>query len=333
LPSHDSKQEESLPSSSEVSIKINEPGSKIVPKETEANQNSNNIFWIVLNVFSSVSLVMINKWIFEFEGFRYGALLTLIHFIMTTIGMEICAYLRVFEVKVLTYRSILPLSLTFCGFVVLTNLSLKYNSVGFYQLTKVLTTPTVVFIQMVFYAMTFPLNIKLSLIVILIGVSIGTVTDVQFNLIGTLIAIVGVVVTSLYQIWVNTKQKQLQADSMQLLYYQARLSCLFLLVSFPFIDNAFFELHTVYENSTFSQTAWILISAVLAFFVNISTYFVIGGTSPVTYNVVGHFKTCCVLFGGFLLFQYPIDLRNIGGIVCTIVGIILYTYFKLGPQK
>jgi len=263
------------------------------------------------------------------RGIRYGTLLTLIHFIVTAIGMEICARLKVFERKELSFSAIMPLVLTFAGFVVLTNLSLLYNSVGFYQLTKVLTTPCIIVIQLFFYQKSFTLPIYLSLLFILAGITIVTVTDVQLNLLGTVIAFSGVFVTSLYQIWVNTSQSQLQANSMQLLYYQSFYSAIFLAFIFPSIDGltSIYDIYlTVFSSS---QLIMILVSALLAFVVNLSTYFVIGNTSPVTYNVVGHFKTCVILFGGFLLFHYPLEPRNIFGVSMTMFGIILYTYFKL----
>jgi solute carrier family 35 protein E3 len=52
-----------------------------------------------------------------------------------------------YTVKKLRHLDVLPITLSFCAFVVFNNLSLQYNSVGFYQLMKVLTTPVVVVLQ------------------------------------------------------------------------------------------------------------------------------------------------------------------------------------------
>jgi len=41
-----------------------------------------------------------------------------------------------FTPKSLPYTAVLALSVSFCGFVVLTNLSLQMNSVGFYQVRE-----------------------------------------------------------------------------------------------------------------------------------------------------------------------------------------------------
>ncbi|KAJ3215057.1 hypothetical protein HK099_006547 [Clydaea vesicula] len=223
-----------------------------------------------------------------------------------------------------------PLSAAFCGFVVLTNLSLQYNSVGFYQMAKVLTTPCIVILQTKFYQKTFSSLIKTSLAVTCVGVIVVSVTDFSLNVVGTIFAMLGVVVGSTYQIWVGTKQKELNCDSFQLLYYQSFISFIILLISIPILDNAY-DLYN-YEFTT-ESIGMILFSAALAFFVNLSTFLIIGKTSAVTYNIVGHFKLCLILFLGFIIFKSPVDLKQIGGIATTLVGIFWYSKLKLADIK
>jgi len=52
--------------------------------------------------------------------------------------------LNMYKPKKLNPMDVLPITVAFCMFVVCNNLSLQYNTVGFYQLMKVLTTPVVV---------------------------------------------------------------------------------------------------------------------------------------------------------------------------------------------
>lgn len=61
--------------------------------------------------------------------------------------------------------------------------------------------------------------------------------------------------------------------------------------------------------------------------VNFSTFLVIGKTSPVTYQVLGHLKTCLVLAFGYVLLHDPFSWRNILGILIAVVGMVLYSYF------
>jgi len=54
--------------------------------------------------------------------------------------------------------------------------------------------------------------------------------------------------------------------------------------------------------------------------VNISNYLVLGKTSPLTYQVLGHMKTVLILILGFTVFKKPVDIRNVIGITIAMVG-------------
>lgn len=285
-------------------------------------------FYLFLNGASSIGIVFANKVVFQIFKFKYGTLLTFIHFVFTFLGLEVCRNLGVFERKSVSWKGLLPLCVSFCGFVALTNLSLVYNSVGFYQLMKVLTTPIIVVIQTLFYGETFSTKIKLSLLLTCVGVAIATVTDSEANLVGTLVALSALLITCMYQIWVGTKQKELECNSYQLLYWQAPVSAIMLIPVIPLLD----DLSTLKEMPDQPTIIAILVSSVLAFLVNLSIFLVIGKTSPVTYNVLGHFKLTVILSLGFLFFGAPVDYRNITGILVTLSGVIWYTQLKTAPQ-
>ncbi|CAN1262834.1 UDP-xylose transporter 2 [Linum perenne] len=72
---------------------------------------------------------------------------------------------------------------------------------------------------------------------------------------------------------------------------------------------------------------FIVLSCMISVSVNFSTFLVIGKTSPVTYQVLGHLKTCLVLAFGYVLLRDPFSWRNILGILVAIVGMVLYSYF------
>lgn len=91
-----------------------------------------------------------------------------------------------YTVKDLSHSDVFPITLSFCSFVVFNNLSLQYNSVGFYQLMKVLTTPVVVVLQNVIYGVKLPWHLKVALAPVCIGVAMATVNDFSFNLVSGL---------------------------------------------------------------------------------------------------------------------------------------------------
>ncbi|KAM4615193.1 solute carrier family 35 member E3 [Polymixia lowei] len=286
---------------------------------------------LLVNLFSSICIVFINKWIYVHHGFPNMSL-TLIHFLVTWLGLFCCSKMDIFSPKSLQPKKIVWLALSFCGFVVFTNLSLQNNSIGTYQLAKAMTTPVIILIQTGYYKKTFSTKIKLTLVPITVGVILNSYYDVRFNLLGMLFASLGVLVTSLYQVWVGAKQHELQVNSMQLLYYQAPLSSVFLVSLVPFFEPLTGN-GGIFGPWSLPALVMVFLSGVVAFLVNLSIYWIIGNTSAVTYNMFGHFKFCITLIGGYLLFQDPLSLNQALGILCTLSGILAYTHFKLAEQE
>ena len=285
---------------------------------------------IIINLLSSVSIVVVNKWIYTHYKFP-NITLTFIHFVVTSIGLKICNILNIFQSRSLRLRSVLPLSISFCGFVVLANLSLQWNSIGTYQLIKVLTTPCIMLIQTTFYGKTYSKSVLLTLIPITLGIFLNSYYDIKFSFIGTLFAISGVMITSVYQVWVGSLQKDLRVNSMQLLNYQAPLSACLLIFVIPFFEPIFGNGGVI---STWPPKVWLFVSlsSVIAFLINLTIFLIIGNTSPVTYNMAGHLKFCFTFIVGYLFFNDVITGNQILGVLSTLAGVMMYSHIKLKIQ-
>lgn len=290
---------------------------------------------MLLNFCSSTGIVIGNKLVMERYGFRFATTLTLIHFLATYTLLLACVGLRVFERKRLPLGPVAKLAAGSMGFVVLTNLSLQYNSVGFYQVMKVMTTPTVVAIEALFFAKYLEGPLKLALVPVCAGVVFTAATDFRLNLVGTLFAVAGVLVTSCYQIGAGSLQKSLDCSALQLQLYTAPLSALFILPFVPLFDDWSVGSPTgIWEfEFTTANTGAILATGAMAFLVNVSIFWVIGRSSAVSYNTLGHFKTCFILVSDFLLFGRPLDVKSVAGIVLTMAGVFTYTHLKLDKAR
>ncbi|PAA49950.1 hypothetical protein BOX15_Mlig009768g2 [Macrostomum lignano] len=279
---------------------------------------------LCLNILVSVAIVGVNKYVYTHYGFP-NLTLTMIHFVVTFLGLLICRLFGIFRPKNLPVLRMLPLSLTFCGFVALTNLSLQFNTVGTYQVLKTLTTPCIMTINAVAYGKPSSWRLRLTFLPVVVGVALNSHYDLKFSPIGMAFAAAGVLVTSLYQIWVGTFQSNLQCDSAQLLFYQAPLSALLLL---PPI--AYFEPPSSVSLTLSSQAVGMVgLSAGIAFLVNLSIYWIIGNTSALTYNMAGHLKFCSALTLGYLIFNDPISLEQVMAILLVCLGVFAYSWVKL----
>ena len=104
-----------------------------------------------LNVCSSVSLILVNKYIFSVLGFKYGAFLTICHMVTTAIAIRLLHAFGVFESKPIPMKEILILAGCHIGSIVFMNQNLILNNVGFYQLSKILIAPTVICFEVYFH--------------------------------------------------------------------------------------------------------------------------------------------------------------------------------------
>jgi len=92
-------------------------------------------------------------------------------------------------------------------------------------------------------------------------------------------------------------------------------------------------LYKLTNNNRAATQAFIALSCSIAVCVNFSTFLVIGTTSPVTYQVLGHLKTCLVLSFGYIILKDPFSARNVAGILIAIFGMGLYSYYSVAESR
>ncbi|KAL9239880.1 hypothetical protein vseg_014159 [Gypsophila vaccaria] len=288
-----------------------------------------------LSVVSSVSIVICNKALMSTLGFQFATTLTSWHLLVTFCSLHVALKLKFFEHKAFEPSAVLGFGILNGISIGLLNLSLGFNSVGFYQMTKLAIIPCTVFLETAFLQKKFSRSIQGSLGVLLLGVGIATVTDLQLNALGSFLSFLAVVTTCVAQIMTNTIQKKYKVSSTQLLYQSSPYQAATLLISGPFLDNLLTNENVFAFKYTTQVVIFIILSCMISVSVNFSTFLVIGKTSPVTYQVLGHLKTCLVLAFGYILLRDPFSWRNILGILIALVGMILYSYYctREGQKK
>ncbi|KAL5977901.1 hypothetical protein ACLOJK_036924 [Asimina triloba] len=233
--------------------------------------------------------------------------------------------------KTTSISSLLALGIVMSFSTGLANVSLKYNSVGFYQMAKIAVTPTIVLGEFAFFRKTVSIHKALALVVVSLGVAVATVTDLQFHIFGALIALAWIVPSAINKIlWSNLQQHE-NWTAIGLMWKTTPVTLFFLLVLMPWLDPP----GALSFDWNFSNTCAILASAVLGFLLQWSGALALGATSATTHVVLGQFKTCVILLGGYLLFNSNPGIVSICGAITALVGMSVYTYLglqKSGPQ-
>lgn len=202
-------------------------------------------------------------------------------------------------------------------------------------------------------------KVKGSLVLVLFGVGIATITDVQLNFIGTMFGILAVLSTAQYQIWQGTKQREAKLNGMQ-----CAASVAYVQIIFGAICTVIFEGKNLISflserHGTFASLMassddisdtikkhdqdeytylyeLILLSCFLAVSVNVHSFSMIGKTSAVTWQVVGHGKTCLILVSGYIMTpiaNFDLFVKNVTGVMIAMLGVILYSNLKLVEGK
>ncbi|KAF2310836.1 hypothetical protein GH714_017542 [Hevea brasiliensis] len=281
-----------------------------------------------MNVISSVGIIMANKQLMSSSGyaFSFATSLTGFHFAVTALvglvsnatGLSVSKHVPMWEL--LWFSIVANMSITGMNF------SLMLNSVGFYQISKLSMIPVVCVMEWILHNKQYSREVKSSVVLVVIGVGVCTVTDVKVNAKGFICACVAVLSTSLQQITIGSLQKKYSIGSFELLSRTAPIQALSLLIVGPFVDyylNGKFI--TTYKMST-GAILFIILSCSLAVFCNVSQYLCIGRFSAVSFQVLGHMKTVCVLTLGWLLFDSALTFKNIMGMVIAVAGMVVYSW-------
>ncbi|XP_039017672.1 UDP-xylose transporter 3-like isoform X2 [Hibiscus syriacus] len=190
-----------------------------------------------LSVVSSVSIVICNKALITTLGFNFATTLTSWHLLVTFSTLHVALWMNMFEHKPFDARAVMGFGILNGMSIGLLNLSLGFNSVGFFQMTKLAIIPCTVLLETLFFRKKFSRNVQLSLAILLVGVGIATVTDLQLNLLGSVLSLLAVVTTCIAQIMTNNIQKKFKVSSTQLLYQSCPYQALTLFISGPFLDG------------------------------------------------------------------------------------------------
>ena len=75
------------------------------------------------------------------------------------------------------------------------------------------------------------------------------------------------------------------------------------------------------------------VASAIAFCVNLSLFLVIGRTSPLSYQVLGHFKLVVVLLGGIFIFGGDTNSKRLMGMFITFVGVVIYGHLKMNMTQ
>ncbi|XP_008777064.1 UDP-rhamnose/UDP-galactose transporter 6-like isoform X1 [Phoenix dactylifera] len=280
--------------------------------------------WL-FNVVTSVGIIMVNKALMVTYGFSFATTLTGLHFATTTVMTVVLRWLGYIQASHLPLPELIKFVLFANLSIVGMNVSLMWNSVGFYQIAKLCMIPVSCLLEVLLDKIRYSRDTKLSIVVVLIGVAVCTVTDVSVNTRGLIAAMIAVWSTSLQQYYVHFLQRNYSLGSFNLLGHTAPAQAAALLILGPFLDYWLTNKRVDAFDYNVSAVFFIILSCTIAVGTNLSQFICIGRFTAVSFQVLGHMKTILVLVLGFIFFgKEGLNLHVVLGMILAVVGMIWY---------
>lgn len=302
----------------------------------ENNSARTAVIWMVVNTLATIGIVFTNKAIFSDPTLKLAQLtFAAFHFFITWLTLFTLSRPRfaMFVPKRVAIKQIIPLAIAMSLNVILPNLSLAFSTVTFYQVARILLTPMVALMNFVLYKSTLPRGAILALIPACAGVGMVSYYDSlpsadesikTTSSLGVIFAMAGIFASSLYTVWISSYHKKLQMNSMQLLFNQAPLASFMLLYVIPFVDT-----FPTWTEVPINRWVMILMSGFFACIINMSQFFIIAQTGPVSSTVVGHVKTCSIVALGWMTSGRAVGDKSVLGVFVAVGGIIAYSIVML----
>ncbi|KAM7492795.1 hypothetical protein LguiA_035716 [Lonicera macranthoides] len=288
---------------------------------------------LTFNFMVAVGIILANKLVMGRVGFNYPIFLTLIHYSSAWLLLAIFRALSLLPAsppsKSTPFSSLFALGAVMAFASGLANTSLQHNSVGFYQMAKISVTPTIVLAEFILFRKSLSIHKVLALAVVSVGVAIATVTDLEFNIFGACIAIAWIIPSAINKILWSTLQQQSNWTALALMWKTTPVTVFFLLALMPWLDPP----GVLSFNWDFNNSTAIIVSAALGFLLQLSGALALGATSATSHVVLGQFKTCVILIGGYFIFNSDPGKVSIFGAVVAIGGMSVYTSLNLSEAR
>lgn len=296
-----------------------------------------SVFAWFFNVSTSVVIVFVNKTLMGQSGYMFNFAVTLcaLHFISCSLGLTVMKMLGITQSsgKFIPWADRIIFAVAANISIASLNLSLMVNTVGFYQIAKLLIVPFTAVVQSVWLKESLSLEQMICTAVVLCGVAIVTVSDVTAGFLGVLIAAVSVASSAMQQILCRYYLRKHDVSANELLGTTAPLQGWTLLLVGPFVDLAITQNWILNYEINVPALFFLCLSCTVAVLVNVSQFMCLGRFSAVTFQVTGHAKTVLVLLGSVIFLHEPINGKQILGMALSVLGMIAYGYFSSQPAK
>ncbi|KXX81727.1 hypothetical protein MMYC01_200689 [Madurella mycetomatis] len=287
------------------------------------------VFYIAAWIFFSNLTILFNKWMIDGRGFT--VILTCWHLVFATIATQVLAKTTKLldgrkNVKMTgrTYlRAIVPIGLLYSASLVCSNMVYLYLSVAFIQMLKA-AAPVAVLLTAWAWGVEQPsLKRFLNILLIVCGVALASFGAIDFSWAGFFFQVGGIVFEAmrLIMIQVLLSGDTQKMDPLVSLYYYAPV-CAVMNVVIAIASEA-----SKFDPADLARAGYglLLLNALVAFMLNVSSVFLIGKTSGLVMTLTGILKNILLVIISVMIWHTAISWLQFIGYSIALAGLLYYS--------
>lgn len=229
--------------------------------------------------------------------------------------------------------TILPLSFGKFFSLAASHFSISKVPVSFAHTIKASMPIFVLLLGRIIWKEKQPVKIYFSVIPIVIGIAMATISELNFNLIGTIAAFASTIGFALQSLYTKKSLRDLNIHPHVLLQHLTFYGLFMLLTLWIFSDLPKI-MEANHENlSIRSITVLLVISGICSLLQNLAAFSVMAIVSTVSYSVASATKRVVVITVSLLTLKNPVNALNVGGMVLACFGVFLYNRVKTNLRK
>ncbi|KAH8046985.1 hypothetical protein JL722_13322 [Aureococcus anophagefferens] len=254
-------------------------------------------------------------------AFRFVVTLNALHYLTTTVWTVVAKKVGLAKQDDgaggkpahVPWKAVAVFTLVSDASIISLNTSLMLNSITLYQIAKLGIIPCTCVVEYFLYGRVFTAKMIASIGLTLCGVALVAITEmnVSSSALGVAVAACSVL---------SSSGQQLLGMSLLLLS--------------PVLDKLSTGIFVTDYRWSRGSALCLVMSCSAAVLVNVSQFLVLGRFTAVTYQVLGHAKTICVLVVGYLFFGGQITGQQFVGMTMAVGGMMSYSQASQNaPQK
>jgi len=229
---------------------------------------------------------------------------------------------------------IIPLAFAKFAASVLAHISIWKVPVSYAHTVKATMPFFTVIISRLLLGDTYSWRVYFSLLPIIIGVGIATVTEASFDVIGLSSALMATAGFSIMNIFSKKVLKDTGVHHLRLLCTLGRMACLMFLPIWLFVDSKQVINDITNDNTISSNVLFLLvIDGILHWLQNILAFTIINLVAPLTYAVANVTKRISIISVSLILLKNHVTTSNVCGMAMAVGGVFYYNKVKYEENK